>query len=211
MPPMGLTRSEQMSRIIGRNTKPELLLRRSLWSRGARYRLSARLPAGRPDLVFPKRKLAVFVDGCFWHGCPLHYARPRSNEAFWSSKLVENVVRDARQTQALKCSGWSVVRLWEHEVIVDLAGSVHRVERALQGHDEKPLEQLRVIRVLEADAGQERREFVSLGDPSVVMDFQLGRRVTNKARETAGVSRPRRLGRSAKRALLSGGKKGDAT
>lgn len=200
-----------MSRITGRNTRPELLLRRSLWSRGARYRLSARSPAGRPDLVFPNRKLAVFVDGCFWHGCPQHYARPRSNEAFWSSKLIENVVRDARQTQALECSGWSVVRLWEHEVIVDLAGSVHRVERALRGHDEKPLEQQRVIRVLEADDGQERREFVSLGNPSVVMDFQTGRRVTKKVRETAGVSRPRRPARSSQRALRSGEKTGDAT
>lgn len=208
---MGLTRSEQMSCITSRNTRPELLLRRSLWFRGARYRLSARSPVGRPDLVFPKRKLAVFVDGCFWHGCPLHYSRPRSNEAFWSSKLVENVVRDARQTQDLKSSGWSVVRLWEHEIIVDLAESVQRVERALQGHDEKPLEQQRVIRVLEADDGQERREFVWLGNPSIVMDFQSGKRVTNKPRERAGVNRPRRPARSFKRALRSGEKKGDAT
>lgn len=206
---MGLTRSEQMARIINRNTRPELLLRRSLWSRGARYRLSARSPAGRPDLVFPGRRLAVFVDGCFWHGCPLHYARPRSSEAFWSSKLIENVVRDARQTEALKCAGWSVVRLWEHEILVDLTESVRRVELALQGHGEEPLKQHRVVRVIDIGDGEERRELVSLRNPTIVIDSETGKRVTNKARAVSSVNRAKQPARSSKNPSRKDKKMGD--
>jgi DNA mismatch endonuclease (patch repair protein) len=128
---MSLTRSQQMSRIRSRDTKPELILRRILWSRGLRYRLHAKTPFGRPDLVFARKKVAVFVDGCFWHGCPDHYAPPRSQSRFWAEKLRQNVARDRLQTRQLEAHGWRVVRLWEHEIADQLADAAERVLLAL--------------------------------------------------------------------------------
>jgi DNA mismatch endonuclease, patch repair protein len=115
-----LTRSEQMSRIRGRDTKPEYVLRRELWRQGVRYRVNARTPSGRADVVFFRDRVAVFVDGCFWHGCPQHYVRPRSQSTFWGAKLAANFERDHRQTVALEAAGWRVLRFWEHEVFEDL-------------------------------------------------------------------------------------------
>ena len=179
---MALSRSEQMSRIRGKDTEPERLLRTALWAAGMRYRLHARTPVGRPDLVFPGPKVAVFIDGCFWHGCPLHYARPRSREEFWATKLTTNVERDARLSAELASEGWRVVRLWEHEVVEDLAGCVSRVERAMKGgRDEWPA-QLRVVRVVETGDRVERREHAQLEEPTAVIKVEEGPRVTAKAR-----------------------------
>lgn len=106
-----------MSRIKGRDTSPEVELRRRVWQLGFRYRLNQRVAGVRPDFIFPKVKLAVFVDGCFWHGCPDHYVRPRStNPEFWALKLSQNVLRDQRQSKHLEAEGWRVIRVWEHEV-----------------------------------------------------------------------------------------------
>lgn len=118
-----------MARIRGRDTRPEQLLRRALWKDGLRYRLQYRLTCGRPDLAFPGARLAVFIDGCFWHGCPEHYVRPRSRGDFWSRKLRENVERDIRQTQALQEAGWKVERVWEHEIFTRLKDVVERVRQ----------------------------------------------------------------------------------
>lgn len=109
-------RSALMGRIRGKDTEPEVLLRKALWRRGLRYRKNARAPVGRPDIVIASRKLAIFIDGCFWHGCPEHYVRPRSREEFWAAKLRENVERDRRQVAQLEALGWRVFRVWEHEV-----------------------------------------------------------------------------------------------
>lgn len=179
---MDAARSDLMSRIRSKHTEPERLLRAALWSAGMRYRLHARTPVGRPDLVFPGPKVAVFIDGCFWHGCPLHYARPRSREEFWATKLTTNVQRDARQSADLASQGWRVVRLWEHDVVEDLAGCVSRVERAMKGgHDEWPA-QLRVVRVVETGDRVERRELAQLDEPTAVIKVEEGARVTAKAR-----------------------------
>ena len=111
-----------MARIRGRDTAAELSLRQALWSQGIRYRKHQRVLGTRPDLLFPRAKLAVFVDGCFWHGCPKHYVRPRSaSHAFWTNKLQENTDRDSRQTQSLEAQGWKVARFWEHEIERDVA------------------------------------------------------------------------------------------
>lgn len=109
-------RSENMSRIRGTNTKPELLLRKALWKKGMRYHLHSSIGGIRPDIVFKTNKLAVFVDGCFWHGCPLHYVRPRSRAEFWADKLRANTARDQVQTLRLIEDGWMVLRFWEHEI-----------------------------------------------------------------------------------------------
>ncbi|NNB93696.1 very short patch repair endonuclease [Corallococcus exiguus] len=187
---MGLSRSEQMARIRGTNTSPEVTLRRALWARGLRYRLHARTPAGRPDVVFSASRVAVFIDGCFWHGCPLHYARPRSREEFWSAKLVENVERDARQAVTLESAGWQVVRLWEHEIITELESAVELVERAVQGGGSPWAAQRRVRQVTEVGTGLERREIVVLSAPSDVIEVIEGPRITAKARVVKKVAVP---------------------
>lgn len=122
-----------MSRIRRSDTKPELLLRRRLWADGLRYRVDYRTPGGRADLVFPGPRVAVFVDGCFWHGCPDHYVRPRSREMFWADKLRTNVERDRRQTLKLEAEGWTVLRFWEHEVFAELESVVRTVQDAVRG------------------------------------------------------------------------------
>ncbi len=86
-----------------------------LWKRGLRYRLGAGLP-GRPDLVFPRARVAVFVNGCFWHGCPQHATMPKNNAEFWAKKIARTRERDAAVNLALAAVGWRVIRLWEHEI-----------------------------------------------------------------------------------------------
>ena len=108
-----------MSRIRGKNTGPELRLRRALWSAGRRYRVQTSLP-GRPDIVFPAAKLVVFVDGCFWHSCPQHGAIPKSNQSYWEPKLTRTRQRDEEVTIELTDLGWRVRRFWEHEIADDL-------------------------------------------------------------------------------------------
>ncbi len=125
-----LTKSEQMARVRTRDTAAEVTLRRALWARGRRYRVHAKLP-GRPDVVFPGQRLAVFVDGCFWHGCPEHYTAPATNSPFWRRKLDENAERDRRVDRQLEEQGWRVLRLWEHEVERELDAAVEKVVAAL--------------------------------------------------------------------------------
>ncbi len=127
------TRSFNMSRIRSRDTKPELKLRRLLWARGLRgYRVHSKLP-GKPDLAWASRKVAIFVDGCFWHGCPScgDGRAPTSNTGYWDAKLRMNQQRDAKRTQELEAMGWRVLRFWEHEVLNDTSKVAARVEKVL--------------------------------------------------------------------------------
>jgi DNA mismatch endonuclease, patch repair protein len=114
------TRSYVMSKIGGRDTLPEVLLRRTLWARDLRgYRLHCHLP-GRPDIVYKRARLAVFVDGCFWHGCPkCRIPQPVSRVEYWKPKLRNNKRRDSRVNQELHSQKWKVLRFWEHEVLRD--------------------------------------------------------------------------------------------
>lgn len=103
-----------MSRIRGRNTKPELLLRRGLHARGLRFRLHRRELPGRPDIVFPRFRAVVFVHGCFWHGHGCHlFAMPATRPEFWREKIGRNAERDGRVVAALRASGWRVLTVWE--------------------------------------------------------------------------------------------------
>lgn len=111
------TRSRMMSGIKGKDTKPELIVRRYLHRAGLRYRLHAKLP-GKPDLVFPKYRVVVFVHGCFWHrheGCQ-HATTPANNAAFWQSKFQGNVRRDRRVQAELSELGWRVLIVWSCEL-----------------------------------------------------------------------------------------------
>lgn len=112
-----LTRSENMARIKGKNTKPELLVRRAFWSSGLRYRLHDKRLPGTPDLVLSRRHTVVFVNGCFWHaheGCA-RFRVPKTNTAWWLEKLDRNRERDAKVIVKLKEAGWKVIVIWECE------------------------------------------------------------------------------------------------
>jgi DNA mismatch endonuclease, patch repair protein len=104
-----------MSRMRRRDTGPELALRRALHRRGIRFRVHAANLPGRPDIVLVRLRLAVFVDGCFWHGCTEHGVTPRANRSFWAEKIAGNQLRDRRNDAALKDLGWSSMHVWEHE------------------------------------------------------------------------------------------------
>lgn len=132
-----------MQSVGSADTSAELLLRRALHASGLRYgketrpELSVRCKA---DVVFPGQKVCIFVDGCFWHGCPLHFRVPKTNAPWWEEKIAGNVERDRRQTKIFQERGWTVVRIWEHEVrsdqlpaIVDrIADLVEQGRRQLQ-------------------------------------------------------------------------------
>ena len=111
-----------------RDTKPELLLRSALHRRGWRFRVDAPVDLSgrkvRPDIVFTKRRVAVFIDGCFWHSCPEHGQVPKTNVPYWESKLNSNQARDLADTHALERNGWKVVRVWEHDHIDDAVDAV---------------------------------------------------------------------------------------
>jgi DNA mismatch endonuclease (patch repair protein) len=113
------------------NTSPELLLRRAIHAQGGRYRLHRRLaPRCTPDIVLPGRRLAVFVDGCWWHSCPVHGRKTPftgPNAALWEAKMARNRERDAHATQTAQELGWSVIRIWECEVESDPAAAARRV------------------------------------------------------------------------------------
>lgn len=103
----------------GRDTSPEMVIRRRLHAEGLRFRVSVRpLPKVRrtADIVFTRPKIAVFIDGCFWHGCPEHYQAPVRNGTFWSEKRDRNRERDAETDATLAAEGWTVLRYWEHQV-----------------------------------------------------------------------------------------------
>ncbi|NKR77190.1 DNA mismatch endonuclease Vsr [Rhodococcus hoagii] len=115
-----------------RDTAPEVALRRELHRRGARFfvdRAPLRGLRRRADLVFPRRRVAVYVDGCFWHSCPQHATSPKNNAQWWADKLAANVVRDRDTDTRLADAGWTVVRIWEHE---DPTEAADRVQAALR-------------------------------------------------------------------------------
>lgn len=168
---MPLTRSENMARIKSADTKPEIRLRKALWKQGLRYRLHRKIEGKiRPDIVFVKAKVAVFIDGCQWHGCPGHYVRPRTRNDFWGEKLLENVGRDTRQTQLLIDNGWSVFRVWEHEVWEDLPQVVNQIRDIVQGKKLPNQKDWRVYKVdvINPEDDLEKRYMRSLASPEQI-------------------------------------------
>lgn len=122
----------QANRSVG--TKPERVLAKELWSRGYRYRKNVRGVPGTPDICFKGQKVAVFVDGDFWHGRDWDRAKQRikSNQAFWHAKIERNMARDSRTNQRLAAQGWRVLRFWSSEVMKHLSECADRVEAALR-------------------------------------------------------------------------------
>lgn len=131
-----------MSRQNRRDTAPEVAVRRILHAGGLRYRVNVPVP-GMPrrtiDIVFPRAKVAVFLDGCFWHGCPQHATSPKANAEWWRTKLDKNMARDAETTEHLTQEGWTVLRFWEHEAPEDVAAAV-RTAVTLERHGRESAE-----------------------------------------------------------------------
>jgi DNA mismatch endonuclease (patch repair protein) len=133
-PDGGNPRRRNMQANRRRDTNPELTLRSALHAAGYRYRVDFRIDLDgarvRPDIVFTRAKVAIFVDGCFWHSCPEHGREPRVNSAYWTPKLQKTRERDRRNTEALCSAGWLVVRIWAH---VPTADAMSLVEQAIRG------------------------------------------------------------------------------
>jgi DNA mismatch endonuclease (patch repair protein) len=128
------TRSKIMSSIRSRDTKPEIILRKYLWSKGLRFRVN--YSAEKIDIAFPSKKIALFVDGCFWHSCPIHSHEPKSNKSYWLPKLQKNKERDFKKNQLLAKQGWAVIRIWEHE-LCDMPSIIEKIEKATQNESRK--------------------------------------------------------------------------
>jgi len=124
-------RSRIMSSIRGKNTKPERILRRILSSKGLRYRLHYKVGNKSIDIAMPGKRLAIFVDGCFWHGCPKHCRLPKSNKSYWLPKIRRNKERDEETDGVLKKTNWRVIRIWEHELNRNNVRSNRRMIKAL--------------------------------------------------------------------------------
>jgi DNA mismatch endonuclease (patch repair protein) len=115
-----------------RDTRPELVVRRLLHAAGLRYRVDFAPLGGRrrADIVFTRKRIAIFIDGCFWHGCPIHATRPKVNADYWWPKLDRNKQRDHETTAALESAGWLVLRFWEHEAPTAVATTITRAVRS---------------------------------------------------------------------------------
>lgn len=129
----GAAHSAKMSALARRDTVPELALRRELHRRGFRFRVQTKVPGNNRrtiDITFTRARLAVYVDGCFWHGCPERYNTPRANSDWWRWKVERNQARDRDTDRHLMETGWVVLRIWEHENASDAAERVEKAYRA---------------------------------------------------------------------------------
>ncbi|MER6528428.1 very short patch repair endonuclease [Streptomyces sp. NPDC001508] len=141
-PPPGSWASSEAKRrnmqaVRSQDTKPEILVRRLVHANGLRYRVAQRpVPDLRrtADMVFRPGKVAVFIDGCYWHGCPEHYVSPKTNPDYWSDKVVRNVARDRDTDSQLKEAGWLVLRFWEHTPAEETAAKIIEEVRRRRQH-----------------------------------------------------------------------------
>jgi DNA mismatch endonuclease (patch repair protein) len=113
-------RSEIMSKVRNKDSKIEILLRKELWKNGFRYRKNSTKYFGKPDVVLPKHKTVIFVDSCFWHGCKKHGSMPQTRREFWENKITRNKARDKEVSRFYKKEGWNIVRIWEHDICLDI-------------------------------------------------------------------------------------------
>lgn len=121
-----------MAAIKGKDTSPEIRIRKMLYARGIRgYRIHYAL-TGKPDIVFTKQKVVIFIDGCFWHKCPQCFQEPQTNREFWMKKINGNVARDEKVNAELTGEGWTVLRFWEHEVRKNPDSVVDRIAEVVQ-------------------------------------------------------------------------------
>ena len=125
-----------MRAVLRRDNRPEVAVRKLLHADGLRYRVAYPIPGQRRrtiDIAFTRARLAVYIDGCFWHGCPVHATSPKVNREWWVEKIAANRARDAAATEQLEVLGWAVLRFWEHEPAGSVVRAVHEALAARQG------------------------------------------------------------------------------
>jgi len=125
-------RSKNMSAIRSKGTQLEELVSKELWRRGYRFRKNVKGLFGKPDIAIKKYKVVIFLDSCFWHGCDIHYRIPKSNYDYWFNKIERNRARDKEVTHYYEQHGWTVIRVWDHEVQESLDTVIDRIEQAIQ-------------------------------------------------------------------------------
>ena|ERR1700677_3218918 len=133
--PLSETVRRQMSAMPTKDTRTEMALRRELHRRGLRFRVQVRTLPGRPDIALTRARIAVFVDGCFWHRCPDHGTAPKNNGEWWAAKLAANVARDRRKDEKLRDLGWLPIHVWEHEGPADAADTIQSLWRSRLEHE----------------------------------------------------------------------------
>lgn len=135
-PPSSEVTTKVMKSNKGKDTGPELTLRKALRDSGfPGYRINWKKAPGRPDITYPGRKVAIFVNGCFWHRCPhCNLPLPKSHTDFWQQKFDRNIARDRKKTEELEALGWTVVTVWECEIKKDLPSVISRLIEIIEGH-----------------------------------------------------------------------------
>lgn len=118
---------------IRSQSKLENLVSKELWNRGIRFRKNVKSLFGKPDIAIQKYKIVIFIDSCFWHSCPLHGNKPKSNEDYWTKKLKRNTERDIEVNTYYNQKGWHLLRVWEHEIKKDLTGTINRLVGFIDG------------------------------------------------------------------------------
>ncbi len=181
-------RSYNMSRIRSRNTTPERTVRRELWSRGYRYRLNDRRLPGTPDLVLPKYRAVIFINGCFWHGhrgCT-KYVEPKTNAGFWKEKIARNIARDELNAQRLDTLAWTVITVWECELSKkNRDATIARIEadlRAAKDKYDKWIALRRESREYAREQARKHREILAQVEAELNLPKSL-RRYAKKAEE----------------------------
>ena len=136
--PLKESTSKVMSANKAKSTKPELLVRKALWENGVRgYRLNWKKVPGRPDIAFPGKEIAIFINGCYWHRCPrCDLSLPKSNIEFWKEKFERNIARDKRKNEELLDLGWNVLVFWECDIKSDISVLVDKVNKVLSVKEE---------------------------------------------------------------------------
>ena len=127
-------RSEIMSKIKSGDTTLEDKFRKAIWKKGLRYRKNVKNFLGKPDIFFPRKRLVVFLDSCFWHGCEKHCRMPSSNIEYWKRKIERNKKRDIEVTRHYKNNEFKILRLWEHEIKENIEEAINKVEAEVKGY-----------------------------------------------------------------------------
>ena len=177
-----------MASIHSKDTRPEQIVRRELWRRGYRFRKCVRTLPGTPDIVLPKYRTVIFVNGCFWHGhkgCD-KYTVPKTNVAFWTAKIARNQERDLRNTQLLESIGWNVITIWECELtksmlMETLDKTVHQIQvNAFRWAEYKA--RRRQDRQFALDQARRRREITAALEAELQSKFHIPQRIKHLSR-----------------------------
>lgn len=124
-----------MSKVRSKDSKIEILLRKELWRNGFRYRKNSTKYFGKPDIVLPKHKTVIFVDSCFWHSCKKHGSMPQTRREFWENKISRNKARDKEVSRFYKKEGWNIIRIWEHDICLDIEKVTRKILNDIKKFD----------------------------------------------------------------------------